>query len=274
MEQLDSLRHRVAGRPFLIAAWSLACLDRWALPVAAAMGIFVTQTQIAYLPLVLIVGGVALVVWLARIRRRRESLLTWRVPVAIAAGLFVLAWLPPTIDALAHHPSNLDQLREFRGNQPVSRLTQLAMGGGPRRGGSPDSWMARLTSPTSMSPGAGSWASLVTFGGVVLAGAVAIRRRYSDVLVLLGLLAFAFAACVYAVSEVAGPLVSHLVLWMSVLSVMAWVAVGASVIPDVERSRGAARICAAVAVIGGSTAVTLAWPGFAPIIPGGQRSNR
>jgi hypothetical protein len=44
---------------------------------------------------------------------------------------------------------------------------------------------------------------------------------------------------------------------------MAWVAVGAGVLPDVERSRAAAPMTAAVAVLG-LTALTLAWPGIAP----------
>ena len=62
------------------------------------------------------------------------------------------------------------------------------------------------------------------------AGALAVLRRRWDVLVLLGLLVIAFAASVYAVSEVFGPLYFYLVTWMSVLSLMAWVAFVAAVV--------------------------------------------
>src|SRR5262249_7840709 len=98
---------------FLVAAWSLACVDRWALPVVVFTGSFVTQTHIGYVPLVVSVGATALIVSVVRHQPRRENLPSWRFPVAIAVGLFVLVWVPPTIDALVHHPSNLDQLRAF-----------------------------------------------------------------------------------------------------------------------------------------------------------------
>jgi hypothetical protein len=99
---------------FLIAAWSLACVDRWALAVVAVTGSFLIQTHLAYLPLVLAVGVAALIVCVLRVGRRREVVRTWRLPIALAVGLFVLAWTPPVIDAVVNEPSNLDQLRHSR----------------------------------------------------------------------------------------------------------------------------------------------------------------
>jgi hypothetical protein len=249
---------------FLLAAWSFACVDRWALPIAVAMGSFAVQTHIGYAPLVLGVGVAALTVWLVRVRRRPEILRAWRSPVVIAVGLFVLAWIPPMIDAAVHDPSNVEQLLDFRADRV--RLEAQTVGEGwvtATRGLSGFLDGRADLADNVISGRSASWLSLVTASGLVLATTFATRRRRWDVLVLLGLVVVAFALSVYAISEVAGPLFNHLVVWTSVLSVMAWVAVGAGVLPDVERSRAAAPMTAAVAVLG-LTALTLAWPGIAP----------
>jgi hypothetical protein len=228
-------------------------------------GSFVIQTEIAYLPLVGGVGAVALVVWVVRLLRRRESPRTWRIPVAIAVGLFVLVWMPPTIDTLVNDPSNLDQLRSFQEDrhglerQTVAdgwRLATLGLSG--FLDGRAD------ISDDVLSGRSASWASVITVGAVAMASAVAIHRRRRNALVLVALLALAFAASVYAVSEVSGPLYNHLVTWNSVLSFMAWVAVGAALVPELERARAPRLMGAGVALLAGLVVAILIWPGIAP----------
>jgi hypothetical protein len=249
---------------FLFAAWSFACVDRWALPIAVAMGSFAVQTHIGHAPLVLGIGVAALIVWLVRVRRRPEILRAWRSPVVIAVGLFVLAWIPPMIDAVAHDPSNVEQLWDFRADRAHLEAQTVGEGWVAATHGLSGFLGGRSELADNVISGRStSWPSLLTMSGLVLAAAIVTRRRRWDVLVLLGLVVVAFALSVYAVSQVAGPLFNHLVLWTSVLSVMAWVAVGAGVLPEVERFRVAGPMTAAVAMLG-LTALTLAWPGIAP----------
>lgn len=247
---------------FLMAAWSVACVDRWALPVAAVTGSFVIQTYLAYIPLVAAVGGAALIVCVMRMLRGAQAFRAWRLPVALAAGLFVLVWTPPTIDAFVHDPSNLDQLRAFQEDY-IAQETYTAG----------DGWQATThglsgflegradTSDQDVAGRGASWASVIAVGAVAAAGLLAARRRRWDALVLIGLLLVASAASVYAVSQVVDELHSHIVLWTCVLSFMAWFSVGAAVVPELEHSRVVRRMTVGAAVAGGVAVAILVWPG-------------
>jgi hypothetical protein len=259
---------------FLMAAWSLGCVDRWALPLAVVTGSFVIQTHIGYLPLVVSVGAAAFVVCVVRVGRYRRTLRQWRIPTVLAVGLFVVVWLPPVIDAFVNDPSNLDQLRAFW-EHPVAQETHSASDGWSvaTRGLSGFLDGRTETADPDVSGRGASWDSLIAAAAVVAAGALALRRRHWDVLVLLGLLAVAFAASIYAVSQVVDELFLHLVLWTSVLSFVAWVAVGAAAVPELTRSRATARVSAAIAVLSGLAAVILIWPGITPIDSANPRAE-
>jgi hypothetical protein len=249
---------------FVVSAWSLACLDRWAPAVAAVTGSFVVQTHVEYVPLVFAVGTAALVVSILRVVRRRESLRSWRVAGAVAIGLLILMWLPPTIDTVVHDPSNLDRLTTFREDPgPEQRHTVSEGWIAATRGlsGFVDGRVDR--SAADFAAAYGSWTSLIPAGAVVAAGVLAVLRRRWDVLALLALLVVAFAASVYTVSEVVGPLYTYLVTWTSVLSFMAWLAVLAAVVPEF-RHAWIVRPISAVAIALGLVAVTLMWPGSVP----------
>jgi hypothetical protein len=252
---------------FVVAAWSLACADRWALPVAVVTGSFVIQTHIQYLPLIVGVGVAALVVCAARLTQGLESLRSWRIAAAIAVGLFVMIWIPPTIDTVRHDPSNLDRLTDFREDPgPHERHTAGEGWTAATRGlgGFLDGPADRPAA--DVAPQHGTWASLITVGAAAAAGALAVLRRRWDVLVLLGLLVVAFASSVYAVAQVVGPLFTYLVTWTSVLSLMALVAVVAAVVPEFERAC-ITRPIAAVATALGLAVMILMWPGRAPVHP-------
>jgi hypothetical protein len=273
---------------FLVAAWSVACRDRWALPVVALVGSFVVQTHVAYLPVIVGVGLVALVVCVTTLIRRRASLRPWRLPGAIAVGLTVLVWIPPAVDVVRHDPNNLSRLIDFRedprafeneawGRERSSRAASSTethtVDEGWRAatrglGGFLDGRAERFDDDVS---GRGaSWASLVAVAAVVGAGALAVRRRRREVVALIGLLVVAFAASVYAASDVVGPLFAYLVTWTSILSVMAWIAVGAAVVPELERVRVTTPVAAGAIAVAGVAALALAWPGRAPIGPAGS----
>ena len=283
----------LSAAAFLIAAWSLACLDRWALPIVLVGGSFLVQTHVAYLPMVVGVGVVAFTIFTARVVRGTPNLGGWRVPSAVGLGLLICVWIPPTMDVVLHHPNNVGRLLAFRDDP---RGFENESWGRPRSSGVASStsthtlfegWQVatqglsgfldgradQLDSDSSAHQEAdaqgGSWASLATVGAVVGAGALAIRRRRWDTIVLFGLLVVAFAVSVYAVSDVVGPLFTFLVAWTSVLSLAAWVVVGAAISPELERGWVKSPVAVVAATLAGLAVVLLLWPGPAPIAPAG-----
>jgi hypothetical protein len=179
--------------------------------------------------------------------------------------------MPPTIDALVNDPSNLDQLRSFQEDRHGLERQTVADGWRVATRGLSGFLDGRADiSDDVVSGPSASWASVIAVGAVAMASAVAVHRRRRNALVLVALLALAFAASVYAVSEVSGPLYNHLVTWISVLSFMAWVAVGAAVVPELERARAPRLMGAGVALLAGLVVAILIWPGIAPREEGGS----
>lgn len=105
----------------LYLTWSMVCGDAWALPVAVAVGSFVIQTHVGYLPLAtpLVAGGAIALVWQARGGRPDSAdgaSEAWRHVtragiIALAVG--VLMWLPPLIEQLVHQPGNLSKITSY-----------------------------------------------------------------------------------------------------------------------------------------------------------------
>ncbi len=116
----------------IFLVWSVACGDRWALPVATVVASFLAQTHVGFVPVAL-----GLLAWGVLAHLAPSAVAAWRAPrtgaagrwaalrpavrrllwpVAVAAGLFAVVWLLPVIDVVAHAPSNprlvLDWFRE------------------------------------------------------------------------------------------------------------------------------------------------------------------
>ena len=108
----------------LLAAWSVACGDIRMLPVVVAAGSFCAQTHIPYLVLCLGVGGMAAVA--AAVYFKRGDAATRRSIIAcsaVAVGVGVVLWLPPTFDQLAHDPGNESILIKHFTNPPADEPT-------------------------------------------------------------------------------------------------------------------------------------------------------
>jgi hypothetical protein len=93
----------------VLLVWSMACGDRWALPVAAMVATFQAQTHVGNVVLgvpLVAAGAVALVVADRRARRPPRGLLT---TVGLTAALVVLAWSPTAIDELSNEPGNVSE---------------------------------------------------------------------------------------------------------------------------------------------------------------------
>ena len=96
----------------LFLVWAMVCGKASALPAAAVVATFVTQTHVGYVPLavpLLLAGAGALIVrsWRARgpdASSRRAAL---RRAGLWAIGLLFVLWLPPVVDQLTNPPGNL-----------------------------------------------------------------------------------------------------------------------------------------------------------------------
>ena len=108
----------------LLAVWSVVAGDVAMLPVAVIAGCFCAQTHVPYLVLSLGAGAIAVGATIVYFRRgdrpRRRSILKWS---GVAAGIGVLAWLPPLIDQAKHSPGNLSILINYFTKTPPAEPT-------------------------------------------------------------------------------------------------------------------------------------------------------
>ena len=109
----------------LLAVWSVVCGDVALLPVAVVAGSLCAQTHVPYLVLTLGAGAVAVVAAIVHYRAAgpgddRRSIIRWS---GLAAGVGVLAWLPPVIDQIRHRPGNLSILIHYFTQTPSDEPT-------------------------------------------------------------------------------------------------------------------------------------------------------
>jgi hypothetical protein len=95
----------------LLAVWSVLSDDLVGLPVAVAAGSFCAQTHVPYLTMTVGLGALAAAWALWRFRAAtgpdRRATIRW---LAVAGGLGVLLWLPPTVDQVVNDPGNYAKL--------------------------------------------------------------------------------------------------------------------------------------------------------------------
>lgn len=87
--------------------WTLACRDRWALPLAVLTASFVAQTHIGYVALAVPLVGVGAVWLVVSTLRARSSPRDLVAPSLTAVAVGVVMWLPPMIQQLTNEPGNL-----------------------------------------------------------------------------------------------------------------------------------------------------------------------
>lgn len=127
----------------ILLAWSMACGETWALPVAVAVASFAAQTHVGFvaLSLPLLVWGAAGLVRSSVQQARsgpqaaatagadpptaassgRAPLRALLSPALLSLGLAAVLWLPPLIDVLINRRTNADQIiRYFRDSDQPS----------------------------------------------------------------------------------------------------------------------------------------------------------
>lgn len=223
---------------FLLAVWSVAEHDAIGLPLVAVLGSMCVQMHVAYLPLV---AGAAIVgaIWVLA-RGDRPNLSALRRPVTLlAAGLFLLLWLPTLVDQLWGDHNLENVVKYFR--QGAQDTMGLSTGLGLVSGHV--SWHGAWTGgPESVVLGNVQPEGLVFLVVllVALVFALVASRWITGGLAFLPILALSeLALAVSAAAQVERPALSYLIIWMSPLAAFCWAAVlipvldtiGASTLP-------------------------------------------
>jgi hypothetical protein len=236
----DVWNPHVTVLPFLLlafVAWTMACGDRWAVPVAAGVATFLVQTHVGYaLPaLVLSVGGVGGLAWTIRRRPPRE-----RPPVAgtLFASLAVLAvmWLPALLQQVDDEPGNLGELvRFFRDHGREQSYGTAWHVVADQLGVWPD-WVRGATDLDVIGAlDVGGGATLpVALALLVAAGVLAWRSRRPEALVLDLLAGALVVAAFVAVTRIVGEVFPYLVKWTWAVGALVWIAIAWSVVDAVR----------------------------------------
>jgi hypothetical protein len=132
--------------------WSLACGDRWLLPLAVLVGSFVVQCHLAYVAPglgLLAVGIIGLLVSRARPdgeapgrtgrgEHRRGSL--WP-PVIVGLLVALICWSAPLVDEITHSPGNLSAIASAVGGQGKTEGARTGWRALARAVGVPPRWL-------------------------------------------------------------------------------------------------------------------------------------
>ena len=226
-------------------------MDRSALSLVGAVlvGSFVVQTNISTAPLVVVIGAVALVTFVATaVRDRSTARAAPTGPAARPAAerrvwlwgsagalVFVLMWLPPVVQQLTNHPGNLTLIYRFftagyPGHTVRSGIDAVTAVFGILVEGPAEVMRANL----AVAPNHGVVAALVTVvvlvaGSAATVVAVRQRLRFAAGLGILGLLGT--AVMVVAVTRLVGHLYGYLVVWAVSVPVALLIAVGMVRVP-------------------------------------------
>jgi hypothetical protein len=101
---------------YVLAVWALADGARWAPVVVTAVGTFLVQTHVGYLPLVAVGAAAAVAMLVLDARRRGESLRPWRRPLGWSLAVGALLWLAPVFEQLTTPTGNLTRMFRYFGD--------------------------------------------------------------------------------------------------------------------------------------------------------------
>ena len=245
----------------VLLCWTAIRGAAWALPLAVVPMSLAAQSHVGYLPAVGSVGAalvVGLLVRAIRRTRRRSSGIgaadsdrpqrrpwRWLVATVVAVVTGTVLWLPTIVQQVTGTPGNAgvlyDHLLRSSPEEPAGlstglrivadefgRLPAFLVGAGP-------------SAEVPLLPG--GWPPSAIAVGITLfalAMAVAVARRRGDALWLGALTLTLAAAGVAAAARIDGLPFPYLVQWIVVIGILAWITVGLSLLPELERLLGGA----------------------------------
>ena len=254
--------------PFVVLvllAWSMSCGEAWALPVTAGVATFLVQTHVSYgFVTVAAVGaglvGAAITLWRRRGDAHHAARRSW-LRAAVGAGLVLaVLWLPVVLQQITEEPGNLGELLRFFRDHG-------------REHSYGDAWHV-LASQLSIWPDwlRGSIVRNIYSGAVDLSGgtplaigavglvvaAVATWRRAKDAFRLDVIIGIVVVAGFFSVTRIVGEIFPYLVIWTWALGMLAWLAIGWSVVRwwqerasrDERRDHTVARVALGLLVAG------------------------
>lgn len=206
--------------PFLalvVAVWLTLDGRRWAPIVAVVAGSFSVASHVGYAAVALPLVVAALLVPAVRaLRQRRAGTLAarWWVPLAVAVGAGVLAWIGPLIDWATADSTNVAKLLDSFASpeeEPVGLVVAVKT---VLRTLNPFTTRGSGTTVVTTSPWLG-----VAFVGTwaLLAAVVAARRLDRRLTELNAVLALVLVTTVYGVSRIFGDLYLYVYRWSEVL---------------------------------------------------------
>ncbi|MFV0316104.1 MAG: hypothetical protein ACK5O2_03970, partial [Microthrixaceae bacterium] len=212
-----------------IATWAVLDGSRWALVVVVVGATYCVQAHFGFLPIVGLLGVVALVGWWWNWRRCEGSSRSL-VPLGVALGVGILLWVPPVLQQLTGDPGNMRVIFDAY-RQEAGREAKLGIGGAL-------SLLAAYVHPLSparlldqrlATAQSADGGSLVVFlawvGAVVTAWKGRADRQTARAGLLVAVASIGLAGSVVAASQIPGEVFGYLVLWLVVLVVVLLVSI-------------------------------------------------
>ncbi len=214
---------------FIFASVHLSCGHFKVLPLSILLASFVLQTHVAYAPVVVAIFLVSILLYiLEKLKEQKKitSLFSKDVlkTIGISAGIFMILWILPIIEALKNPPGNLLKLIYYFSHSKVTHSISEAAAAVSSIANVP-----LIKFLNFLSPGLefSSKSLLITLFllqllAVIAAGIYlwASKRKYQFNLLLFGLSGLIIS--VISVTKITGEIYSYLIQWMSVIGFINW----------------------------------------------------
>ncbi len=257
---IDPWNPWIAVLPFLLymlLAWSVADRDLVALPLLVAVGSFLVQTHVGYVPLVAGAGATAVaLMFLRRADEPRLARADVRKWAGISAGVGVLVWLAPLIQQFTGSPGNLGEIIDYF-RHPTEKTLGIAYGFGlmGKELRPPGPW---VTGNDEGALGfvftAGTIPALLLLAAALVLAALAWRRGRSSATRFACLVVATAWFGVLAGGRITGPPGPYLLRWWWVIAALLW----CSLVWSLWSVIGEARLSRVLVPIGTAVVVVLA----------------
>jgi hypothetical protein len=199
------------------------------LPLSILFSSFVLQTHIAYAPAVVVIFLVSIFLYILeklREQKKIKSLFSKDILkiIAISAGLFIILWILPIIEALKNPPGNLLKLIYYFSHSKVTHSISEAVAAVSHIANVPLIKFLNFLSPGMALSSKGLLITLFLLQLLlVIAAGIYLwvsKRKYQFNLLVFGLSGLIIS--VISVTKITGEIHGYLIQWMSVIGFINW----------------------------------------------------